>query len=225
MILYKYCDEKGIDLLQNTRIKIANLAEINDPFEFLPQTDVKSHEFRKALGALYDYQKSNYRILSLSKARCNIIMWGHYCNKHKGILFKIDSNRISKEVEGENPFVEVAYSKVRPKIDLKSMINGKEEQLAQSLKVLTYTKYEDWRYEEEVRAIIKYDHRKDYDFLDIPADSILEVVLGMNSTSETEVLTKNVLSQTRFRHVKLKKAEIDEKEYLLNYKEIKIDVA
>jgi hypothetical protein len=225
MILYKYCDEKGIDLLQNTRIKIANLAEINDPFEFLPQMDDEFDEFRKALNAVYEYQKANYRILSLSKAECNIIMWGHYSNKHKGILFKINSDKISREVEGENPFVQVAYSRVRPKIDLKTMISGKKEQLVQSLRLLTYTKYEDWRYEEEVRAIIKYDHKKNYDYLDIPVDSILEVILGMNSRSETEISTKSVLSQTRFHHVKLKKAEIDKKNYCLNYKVIKINIA
>jgi len=225
MILYKYCDEKGIDLLQNTRIKVANLSDINDPFEFLPQMNDEFDEFRKALAALYEYQKANYRILSLSKAECNIIMWGHYSNKHKGILFKIDTDKIRKEVEGENPFVEVTYSRKRPKIDLKNLMSGENQQLVQSLRLLTYTKYEGWRYEEEVRAIIKYDHKENYDYLDIPANSILEVILGMNATSELESLTRDILSQARFHHVKLKKAEVDKEHYSLIYREITVDIA
>ncbi len=225
MILYKYCDEKGIDLLKNTRIKATNLADINDPFEFLPQMGDEVEEFNKALDNLYEYQKNNYRIVSLSKATCNIIMWGHYCNKHRGLLFKIDTDKISKEIEGENPFVEVTYSKERPKINLKGLAEGEDDQLMRSLRLLTYTKYEGWGYEEEVRAIIKYDHEKDYSYLDIPTDSILEVVLGKNVTWETVTLAKVILSQERFHHVKLKKAEIDRKRYFLNYKDISVDIA
>lgn len=220
MILYKYCDEKGgLDLLKNSRIKITNLADINDPFEFLPQRDYEIEEFDKLVKHLYEYQKENYRILSLSKSACNIVMWGHYCNKHKGILFKINTDKIS-DINGnrlEDALKEVTYAKERPKINLQS---NDIKEMGKSLELITYTKFEDWKYEEEVRAIIGYDHKENYDYLDIPADSILEVVLGINSAWETDTLVKVLLEEKRLEHVKLKKAEIDKKRYFLNYNDL-----
>lgn len=222
MILYKYCDEKGgLDLLKNSRIKITNLADINDPFEFLPQRDYEIEEFDKSVKRLYEYQKENYRILSLSKSACNIVMWGHYCYKHKGILFKINTDRISDKNGNrlEDALKEVTYAKERPNINLQSNdIDIKE--MERNLELITYTKFEDWKYEEEVRAIIGYDHKENYDYLDIPADSILEVVLGINSAWETDTLVKVLLEEKRLEHVKLKKAEIDKKRYFLNYNDL-----
>jgi Protein of unknown function (DUF2971) len=37
MIAYKYCDERGVDVLKNLRIKITRPEEFNDPFEFSPR--------------------------------------------------------------------------------------------------------------------------------------------------------------------------------------------
>lgn len=84
MILFKYCDEKGIDLIQNTRIKIANLSDINDAFEFLLQWDIEFEEFSRAIAVLSEYQKMNYRILSLSKY---LTWWGKLISKPCGFLF------------------------------------------------------------------------------------------------------------------------------------------
>lgn len=220
MILYKYCDEKGIDLLKNTRIKLSNLFDINDPFEFLPQR-AESERFQKALEALYEYQGKNYRILSFSKDSCNLIMWGHYGNNHKGILYKIDTKKIYEEIDGENPFQEVRYSKKRPSIDLKELINGNERVLYTSLQSLVYTKYEGWSYEKEVRAIVKHDPSDD-EYFKISAKSIIEVILGMNASQELELSVQKILRQPEFKHIKLKKAKPDERKYSLHYEEIEI---
>jgi hypothetical protein len=37
MILYKYCDPKGVDILESLRIKVTPPIEFNDPFELTPQ--------------------------------------------------------------------------------------------------------------------------------------------------------------------------------------------
>jgi hypothetical protein len=34
MILYKYCDSKGIDILEKRRLKLSKISDFNDPFEF-----------------------------------------------------------------------------------------------------------------------------------------------------------------------------------------------
>nr|CBX26876.1 unknown protein [uncultured Desulfobacterium sp.] len=71
MILYKYCDER-IDLLRNTRIKVSNLFDINDPFEFLPQFLENFSELDRMLDSLYEYQKEN---LEFCPFRNQSAMW------------------------------------------------------------------------------------------------------------------------------------------------------
>src|SRR4051794_13568633 len=35
--LFKYCDERGLDILQNVRLKVSRPNAFNDPFEFSPR--------------------------------------------------------------------------------------------------------------------------------------------------------------------------------------------
>lgn len=37
MILYKYCDSNGVNLVKDSEIKLPYMSELNDPFEFLPR--------------------------------------------------------------------------------------------------------------------------------------------------------------------------------------------
>src|SRR5947209_7189839 len=37
--LFKYCDQRGIDILQSLRLKVTPPIEFNDPFEFIPRVD------------------------------------------------------------------------------------------------------------------------------------------------------------------------------------------
>jgi hypothetical protein len=227
MILYKYCDENGVDLLKNMRIKVSNLIDVNDPFEFLPQFLEDIKELDPILELLYEHQKENYRILSLSQSECNVVMWGHYCNRHKGILYKIDTAKMVSDDGVENPFVEVTYAKDRPKINPQALANAFSEketkELETNLKLITYTKFEDWKYEREHRAIVKYDREEGYDYYNLSPDSILEVVLGMNSTWQTETLVRSVLQDRKFGHVKLKKAKLDRQRYSLVYYELDLE--
>lgn len=221
MILYKYCDERGIDLLKNARIKISDPSNINDPFEFLPQAEDGIDDLEPILDDLYEYQTKNYRILSLTKCQCNIVMWGHYCNKHKGILYKIDTKHLP---DVESSLVEVNYAKDRPRIDFKALLKAFKDkdtrELEKNLRLITYTKFEDWQYEQEVRAIVSYDHETNYDYINMPANTILEVVLGMYAMWETQTLVEVLLREPRFDHVKLKKAEMDREKYSMVYKDV-----
>jgi Protein of unknown function (DUF2971) len=39
--LFKYCDARGIDILQSLRLKVSPPNQFNDPFEFLPKVDIR----------------------------------------------------------------------------------------------------------------------------------------------------------------------------------------
>lgn len=38
--LFKYCDARGVDILQNLRLRVTPPIEFNDPFEFMPKVDM-----------------------------------------------------------------------------------------------------------------------------------------------------------------------------------------
>src|SRR5262245_58704781 len=39
--LYKYCDTRGIDILQSLHLKVTPPIEFNDPFEFMPRLELR----------------------------------------------------------------------------------------------------------------------------------------------------------------------------------------
>jgi hypothetical protein len=216
MILYKYCDHNGIDLLRKLRIKLTSLENINDPFEFLPQqTNISTYQ--TALDELRKYQTDNYRIMCFSKNPCSLLMWGHYSDDHKGLLFVLDSDKMNAQVNGEPAFQEVQYSSKRLFIDLSHIEKESEETLHTVLRDLCYTKHTAWSYEEEVRAIVRYDQSDAYDFMDIPTSAILKVVLGLNSDDALLQSIQNLLRQDGFNHIQLTKAELHPEDYTLIY--------
>lgn len=66
MILYKYCDERGVNILKNLSIKITRPEEFNDPFEFTPRIVGELSEVQaKALFASKDFVQWQWEIMEL----------------------------------------------------------------------------------------------------------------------------------------------------------------
>lgn len=40
-LLFKYCDERGLDILESLRLKVTPPVEFNDPFEFMPKVEMQ----------------------------------------------------------------------------------------------------------------------------------------------------------------------------------------
>ena len=126
----------------NSRLKIATINELNDPFEFyanftesgkpLSKIDVekiKSH-YNKILG-----------FLCFSKQSSNPVQWAHYADKHKGICFEFE---ISKKL-----LLKIHYSKKPLAIEVGS--DKWEKSFVQSTK----TKFKHWKYEKEYRMLVQ----------------------------------------------------------------------
>ncbi len=95
----------------------------------------------------------NLGVLALSACNDSILMWSHYANYHKGFCIGFKNNL------GLNDgcITEVNYSDSRgndfvPYYILSQSI-GEEETCNALLKALVFTKYIDWKYEQEWRAI------------------------------------------------------------------------
>ena len=220
MKLYKYCDKNGINILQHKALKISRIDEFNDPYEFRIAKS-RDEDINSAVEAAYDFQKKWYRVVCFTSIYNNLILWSHYSRNHTGILIKFDTSLIAanvngklseylEEVEYENDMIEI------PSNFLDLDTKNKEK----ILKKNTHRKYLDWRYEGEYRGILHFDYEENKRYIDLPPDSILEVVIGMNCNLETELDVKNILGSTEYSHVKLKRSFLHETKYEMKYVDI-----
>lgn len=95
--------------------------------------------------------EKEYGILCLSETNKNILMWSHYANSHKGIVIGLDPKIIWRTTTSSNigGLIEpVKYEKDYP------MVNYFKNQKGVIDKWF-FTKYEEWEYEKEWRAIYK----------------------------------------------------------------------
>jgi len=130
----------GISNIALKRLKVARLADLNDPFESMSVTwrELNLKKRSEEWKALYDQLIG---LLCFSQNWTNPVLWSHYADKHKGICLGFDVPRADA--------VDIAYEEHRLEIKLPDKV----EQLPPDLerKVLN-TKFKDWAYEREVRV-------------------------------------------------------------------------
>jgi hypothetical protein len=154
------------------RLKIARLNDLNDPFEFMC-VDMRDSEIRKAFRETLSDLSERTGVLCFSRAWHNPVLWSHYADKHKGVCLGFDIP--------EGAVMPVGYEPERLKInktrDLKAGEIGES-----TMRRILATKFEGWRYEDEVRVFVRLDkpdtktglYYKDFG----PDLSLKEVIIG-----------------------------------------------
>ena len=123
----------GLDDLRYRHLKIAQLDDLDDPFELwaIAQPDQR---LRQDMSTTKQQMAEQYGLLCFSLDWHNPLLWSHYADRHRGLALGFDVNeRILKRV---------SYVKDRPVLE---KINF------ETADRLLFTKYEDWRYEQEAR--------------------------------------------------------------------------
>jgi hypothetical protein len=119
--------------LRHRRLKIAHLHELNDPFELwaIAQRDPR---LRRALRATKEEISQRFGLLCFSLSWHNPLLWSHYADRHRGLAlgFEIPDGLIKA----------VSYVEQRPILKHVSI---------EAAECLLFTKYLDWKYEQEVR--------------------------------------------------------------------------
>jgi hypothetical protein len=165
----------GLDDIKRRRLKIATIADLNDPFELLPSSTDQTVRARFNIWRRQFDQR--FGMLCFSRKWTNPVQWSHYAVKHTGICFGFDipSNMLAK--------VRYTTKRLSPRVDVIEA-PGPENQ-KEMFKVLT-TKYLHWRYEHEERIFTALND-KDPDtglfFADFGAKMTLkEVIVGPLAT-------------------------------------------
>jgi len=149
------------------------LDDLNDPFDLwvLAQPDPG---LRKGIRDSKAEMARRFGMLCFSLTWHNPLLWSHYAARHQGIALGFDINRTRIK--------KVRYVEERP------VLHALDEQFVHHL---LYTKYIDWRYEQEARV---YTSLEDIDVAsglysaDFSEDCVLrEVIVGpLSGVTESE---------------------------------------
>lgn len=199
MRVYHFTNLKyAIEDMQNQRLKIARINELNDPFELLA-ADLLDKKDRQAFAKFKNKMNDKFGIVCFSESWGSPLLWGHYADKHMGVVlgFDVADEKLNK----------VHYTTMRPKVEFdqktRKIING-----SQVLDDLIRTKFTEWQYENEHRMYAELDKAEQaarLSFVKFSEDLILrEVILGMNCVKPIEEIRRIVNSN--FSKVKVIKA-------------------
>jgi hypothetical protein len=149
-----------------------------------------------------------------------ILMWSHYTDGHKGL--RIGFNKDLLLVQGTS-FAEIKYEPRRLQLNpLECMRENRDDILNVFYRRVMEAKSLVWKYENEHRWYVSSKLcQKDKEdlFISISPEVIVEIVCGVNCSSKQMLEIKNLVKIKFGNGVKVKKAEIDNYEFKLNYVE------
>src|SRR5687767_7362844 len=144
-----YADH-ALSAIALARLKIARIADLNDPFELLAANLGGNKPLRRRVREWRQDLHKTTGLLCFSRDWNSPVLWSHYADKHRGIClgFELRDNLAErvKYVKGRLS-VSANFLSVTPALS-KPLVR----------KILT-TKYQHWKYEKEVRTFVNLNGR------------------------------------------------------------------
>lgn len=172
----------ALEAIRERRLKISRLEDMNDPFELLG-VDLSVREERQAWNRTRKTLAKTKGVLCFSRNWENPVLWSHYGDRHRGIClsFAVSDDKLSP----------VRYEAKRLQSQfLARRAAGTLDEVFMNL-ILT-TKFEDWRYEDEVRAFCQLDEIEEQSghyFADFGGNlRLTQVILGARCSVKTAEL-------------------------------------
>jgi hypothetical protein len=169
-------------------------------------------------------------VLSLTEKPCNLLMWAHYANKHKGFVIEFDDkhrffDQRTNYKELREHLIKVRYSQQRPEFIFFDTNLSDSENFDNLINNLLCVKSDHWEYEQEWRMFYTLRECKnkikketqEICLIPLPLDCIKGIILGFNMQEENKHELVDLLkSDKKYSHIKLFYVELDEKEFRLN---------
>ncbi|HEY6644110.1 DUF2971 domain-containing protein [Povalibacter sp.] len=129
------------------RLRISRYGDLNDPFELFAG-NLGDKRYRQAVRSWKDEFNKTKGLMCFSKKWENPVLWSHYGAKHRGICLGFDIN--------DSFAIPIEYSDQRLPVEFENddPSKGIKEDYVRRL---VCTKFEHWRYEDEVRLIVGLD--------------------------------------------------------------------
>ena len=158
----------AISALERSRLKIALINDLNDPFELLCP-DIRDPRHRRGFQQFKVQCARKFGYLCFTERWQNLMLWSMYADKHQGAALQIELP--------EDAAMPVKYRRTRVTWDVESIMKAggfTEEQVD----VISTTKSMHWRHEREIRAAVSLvDAEREGNFYFSTVD-IRGVVLG-----------------------------------------------
>jgi hypothetical protein len=137
--------EHGLSAIKNSRLKVATIRDLNDPFELLC-VDAPNRRTRNALSEFKNRLSARNGMLCFNPGWSNPLMWSHYAKKHSGVALELDVS--------ESALFNVRYTASRVPWNIPRILatGGFSSRHADAIFA---TKSSHWRYEEERRVAIR----------------------------------------------------------------------
>lgn len=187
MKVFKFLNsEFAMKAIAEQRLKISRFDDLNDPFELFP-ANVSDPKIRKVLTEFKRANMAVYGLLCFSRHFSNPLLWSHYANHHRGVALEF-------EISNQD-VLEVNYHPVRLLLNFQDL--ARSGGLRESdLESFLATKFEHWKYEDEVRTICRLGAaEKDGDLYFETFSNTLKlvrVVLGAACTLSDEEISGNL---------------------------------
>ena len=144
MKLYHFLkEEHGLSAIRDQQVKIARIADLNDPFEYL-HFDTSGYVARAVLKERKKKANQKFGLVCLSARFDDPVQWAHYGDSHRGICLGFEVTAID--------LIKVDY------IDSRTPPSGFREALElpllQFLRQTLSKKFKHWQYEQEHRLIV-----------------------------------------------------------------------
>lgn len=181
-----------------------------------------------------EHASKRFGILCLSRRRDSILMWGHYSDKHRGIVIGFDGSndmfqakaKSSHSGESDSPAITmglhpVDYVNDRVVYDTSWMPTS--EQMTHFDQQVFFSKSKDWIYEEELRQCFTLDSlvprllddKSQGYFLPVVPAAVVSVSLGAKCNNDTAERVGAALKSSCFSHVVFDRASLHEREFAL----------
>jgi hypothetical protein len=125
------------------------------------------------------------RVLCLTEDSQSILMWSHYADQHRGVVFGFDTTEL--EAAFKRPLEPIKYQDVLPRLAdhqayWKAALFGTDYFMNQE-RQWALIKYTDWKYEREWRYLWVEPTTTADDFTDFqfPASSLVELSIGLKT--------------------------------------------
>ena len=218
--LYRYLHAKyAIQAIQDGRLKVGRLAELNDPFEFrpailgLPEDAspelIDEHE-RIGINRL----NGGAGILCFCKVISDPAVWTHYGDEHKGVAFGFDYPSLEEQVKERNVTkVDYPPSELRPPIDYRVLSHLSAEDKDGLGQTLLSRKARSWQYEQEYRIFVPLNLCENGMYWHpVPKNLLVVVVLGILCPFSDDDF-RALLSSNGFEHTEVKRAKRSRMKY------------
>lgn len=147
MRLFHFISNKyALDVIAAQRLKVSLFHDLNDPFE-LNAVDLPNQQCREKIRKFKTDMARNYGILCFSKNWKSPLLWSHYANRHKGVALEFEVlDTIAQPI---------VYSRNRYFLNFEKLVSSSTGLPKSDIEGLWLTKYIEWKYEKEVRVILR----------------------------------------------------------------------